>query len=325
MTSAALANIEREGIYRQFPRIPTYLRQYKPFGPLEENDDLGRLKRYAVEGAGFPYTYYQGATPEGSYNAVHAEMDMSRFAAELYRHAIPKALTNEPDWLEAYARATAYDYWAARMNLLRTRDTYAAAHIDGRLSEYYERLVPDMLPYLVPAIVDCLALGWELWALRLARDVLWAIEKQLIGEPERRHAHLCILQMIADWQGWDGPKLARAARADPLYELLVAHWAAPSVEDVSRLILAACDRHTHQARPDSSKADYDFPLSGLKYRPYVALTIMKMRELRGLAIPQLDHVLLNTNLGKLTAPLAEYTDDLLNGVIGHARKVYPGL
>jgi hypothetical protein len=51
--------------------------------------------------------------------------------------------------------------------------------------------------------------------------------------------------------------------------------------------------------------------------------VLKLRQLHGLENPVLDHLLMNTPLGKLPDPAPLYTDELLEGVIARVRMTYP--
>jgi hypothetical protein len=50
---------------------------------------------------------------------------------------------------------------------------------------------------------------------------------------------------------------------------------------------------------------------------------MKLRQLEGLQNPVIDHVLMETPLGKLPPPVPAFSDSLLDGVLARVRLTRP--
>jgi hypothetical protein len=124
-----------------------------------------------------------------------------------------------------------------------------------------------------------------------------------------------LLRLIADSQG-----KPRTGDGEPLFAALLAHWQTPDADALAPLLLAACDRHTHQA------AKTDGPLKSQHiYYPFEALAVLRLRLLRGLTNPPLEHPLMSTPLGALPEVTKFYTDELLEGVVKQARVEFQDL
>jgi len=64
---------------------------------------------------------------------------------------------------------------------------------------------------------------------------------------------------------------------------------------------------------------YDIHNDGFWYDPFEVLAVMKLRQLHGLENPVLEHLLLDTPLGKLPAPVPPYSEPLLDEVLARVR------
>lgn len=103
----------------------------------------------------------------------------------------------------------------------------------------------------------------------------------------------------------------------PLFQALRQEWATEDSNRIEELLLAVCDHHTYQCR--SSKDDRpsnDFDHGFFRHTPFEVLLVMKLRQLRGLETPVLDHPLMSGGLGVLPAAMrfeqiAEGEDDLI--------------
>lgn len=203
------------------------------------------------------------------------------------------------DWLAPLRRSVAYDYWSCRM----------AAHCGGRWNYSFNNIVGTT--------TDCLVLGWEKEALRLFQQVRTDINEQRFGNvnESKNSTQYFLLRLIADSQG-----KPRTGDGEPLFAALLAHWQTPDADALAPLLLAACDRHTHQA------AKTDGPLKSQHiYYPFEALAVLRLRLLRGLTNPPLEHPLMSTPLGALPEVTKFYTDELLEGVVKQARVEFQDL
>jgi len=201
------------------------------------------------------------------------------------------------DWLAPMRRAVTYDYWFCRM----------AAH-----SGWNYRF-----NNLVSTATDCLVLGWEKQALGLYQQAHSLIAENRfnnVSEKNNPSAYF-LLRLIADWQGQP-----RNGDGEPLFAALLAHWQTPDADALAPLLVALCDRHTHVA----AKSDGPLHLHDTYY-PFEVLAVFRLRQLRGLANPVLDHPLMSTPLGELPKVTEFYSDELLEGVVQRARLEYEDL
>jgi hypothetical protein len=201
------------------------------------------------------------------------------------------------DWPALRRRSVAYDYWSCRM----------AAHSGGPYDYWFDNVVGTA--------TDCLVLGWEKEAVSLFQQV-----REHLGQNrfrvfnEDNHAtQYFLLRLVFDWQGWP-----RQSDGEPLFAALLAHWRTPDADALAPLLLAVCDRHTHQA----VKKDAD---SGATYYPVETLAVLRLRVLHGFKNPPLDHPLMSTPLGALPEVTEPYTDELLKNVLRRARLEFQDL
>jgi hypothetical protein len=180
-------------------------------------------------------------------------------------------------------------------------------------------------------LANTLVMGWADWAIDLALRARSALDSDGFfdgGDESHRRTQHFLLRLIADWQGWPERSGPRCAFDTPLFNSLVEQWRAPDPQLVSPLLLAACDRHTHEARPDTRALWFDLPWRDAWYVPFEVLALLKLRQINNLAIPDpamLDHALLKTPLGQLPATVPPYSDELLNGLISRVRREYSDL
>jgi hypothetical protein len=219
-----------------------------------------------------------------------AQVDVDRAA---FQRTIGK------DWLAPLRRSVAYDYWSCRM----------AAHCGGRWNYWFDNIVGTA--------TNCLVLGWEKEALGLFQQVRTHIDEQRFDyiNESKNPTQYFLLRLIADSQG-----KPRTGDGEPLFAALLAHWQTPDADALAPLLLAACDRHTHQA----AKTDGPLMLQHTYY-PLEALAVLRLRLLRGLTNPLLEHPLMSTPLGALPEVTEFYTDELLEGVVKQARLEFQDL
>jgi hypothetical protein len=203
------------------------------------------------------------------------------------------------DWLAPLRRSVAYEYWSCRM----------AAHCAGPWNYSFNNIVGTA--------IDCLVLGWEKEALGLFRQVRANIDEQRFNHinESKNSTQYFLLRLIADSQG-----KPRTGDGEPLFAALLAHWQTHDADALAPLLLALCDRHTHQA------AKSDGPLKQQHtYYPFEVLAVLRLRLLHGLKNPSLAHLLTSTPLGVLPEVTEFYTDELLEGVVKQARLEFPDL
>ncbi|QLI83310.1 hypothetical protein HZU75_14705 [Chitinibacter fontanus] len=142
---------------------------------------------------------------------------------------------------------------------------------------------------------------------------------------EHRRAQAFMLRLFADWVGDVSHQWPNYAYDEPIYEALLQHWRNPDPEALVPCLLAACDRHTHQAGKDTLKKFYDFNSDWhLERVPVEILLLFRLREWEGLANPVLDHPLMAAPFDRLPPeqPIPEL-DELMQGVLKRAREDWP--
>ncbi|MCS0581897.1 hypothetical protein NX784_09865 [Massilia pinisoli] len=210
------------------------------------------------------------------------------------------------DWRPGWRQAVAYDYWSCR---LAGENKYELGLDDACCT-----------------IANCLALGWDAWALQLVRQVMKRLEQGRFWDFDagkrpfhQRRTQYFVLRLIAQWQGWACRNLPVQAFDEPLFEQLLERWRDPDPDKVAPLLLAACDRRMYQSRCFTGAKVLDLDNYRFWYDPFEILLMLDLRRRLGLANPVLDHPLMATPLGRLPTAAPPYTDEVLDGVVARAR------
>lgn len=318
-------SIEREGLYNRFPKAKSYQKSYI-LGPTDwEATDLSRLQRYVVETA---FKYRHTPDDEFIYGFGSAQADLSRLGIVKTWFAIQAALSNQSNWFDIWRQAISYRHWALRMTFRMSEDAHRDV-LAGKRRQVHPSLFLQEIGFVVG---QCIALGWFDWAEKLSSLTRAAMDRDnkelnlLFNDAGdrfgRRRTQHFVLRLVADWKGWAPPVRPLCAFDTPIFNALVESWKTPFMEEISHLLLAACDRHTHQSRGDSFSrgAFYDLPNHDFWYAPFEILSVLRLRELLNLQNPNLEHPLLATPLGLLPPISDQYSDPLLDGVLVQARR-----
>jgi predicted DNA-binding WGR domain protein len=330
--AGVVPSAQRAGVYERFPKVKNYVKKHTigPIGWEEHGDskEIALLQRYCQE-PGFAYSSWFNTT-ELKFNKTLrlVASDIQRIAIIHRWYAIQRALTGKDNWFEWWRRANSYDYWALRIGCMGTKSQY-----ERFLLKDVPQVRPMFLARLGASIGNCLSQGWTEWAIDLARlsweamntdpGILFNDASNRFGY--RRTQHF-VLRLIADWQGWPvGPKVPTCSVDEPVFQALLAQWRTPDVDVLAPLLLAACDRHTHQARYDSGSKCYDLSEDDWWYDPFEIHSVLRLRLRLGLSNPVLDHPLLSTPLGVLPPETPPYCDGLLAAVLTQGRREMPNL
>jgi hypothetical protein len=315
-------HVPRPGIRPQFPKIKAHLKSYV-LGPTTwQTEDLPRLRRYAESG---PFSFrYAPELSDNTFTSFDAATAFAHVAVAMKWKATQMALDGRSGWLNPWLESVAYGYWQLRMSC-RFQTRVLHDYESGKRPQYLGFL---FLHQMGATVANSLSLGWTDWAIDLARRAHWWLDHDGFNDADdiwhRRTQHF-ILRLIGNWQGWPQRKGPSCAFDEPIFNALVEHWRTSDPDDLAPLLLAACDRHTHQARPDSNRAFFDLPRPGMEYDPFEILAVLKLRDMHGLPNPTLDHPLMNTPLGQLPPSVPPYSDELLEGVLARARQEFPDL
>lgn len=142
---------------------------------------------------------------------------------------------------------------------------------------------------------------------------------QLQSSYEERHrcGLAFMLRLFANWRGDVVHAWPAFASSEPIYEAILSLWREPDQEILKPWLLAACDRHTHQSRPDTETLFFDF--SSFPRMPLEILLLFRLRESLGLINPHLEHPLMEAPFDRLPVPQSPYIPDKL--VVGTLERV----
>ena len=320
-------NVSRPGVAPRFPSPSAFVRKYERIATVayaNVKSDEQRLERFAL-GETIILTPTEGVLHH--YGASDVQHGLFRTSLRDTFEAIRDALTGgEHDvWFPRWRRAVCYQMWAERINALFHR----RALLEYKRGERPQKLALQFLYSRGFCIGNCLALGWLSDAASLADLTLQGIDQQTFNDASdnygRRRTQFFVLQLINKWQGWPKRDWPDCAADEPIFAALLAEWSSGIETTLVPLLLAACDRHTHQSRPDTLKQFYDCRQLEHTYVPFEILSLLRLRESLGLENPDLNHVLMSTPLGTLRPAAQIYRDDILDGVIRRVRVEYPEL
>jgi hypothetical protein len=312
--------VTRSGVAPGFPKPATFIKKWQ--GVWQDvTEPEAQLRQYA---SGKPVYLESKFSPERlRVTIAEAGFRLGWVGHHWSYRAQADALLNQAGWLDAMRRTTGYLYWSERLNV---RWHYHALE-EFRSGQRRQKLQMLFLEHIVFAIGSCAALGWMDMSRDLAQRALGAIDDELFNDTDEfwhRRGQYFILRLISDWQGWQRAWPSFALDR-PVYNALVASWRTARAEDLLPALLAACDRHTHEARFDNNRERFDFCQYDYMYFPFEILTLFRLRNVAGLNNPEVDHSLLKTPLGRLPEPQPVYTDELLDGVLAVARREFPDL
>ena len=316
-----LFNIERLGVRKKFPKIKSFIKQY--FLCLEEWQEvyLPRLQRY---GNGESFSYSNSPDFIFEYDFSSAMDDLLRVSAVKYWHAIHGAFKQEGDWQMYWKQAVAYGCWSDLMEI--KWHFHALEEFNG--GKRPQKLKMLMFHRIGMHIGNCLSLGWSDLCIDLARWTYKALAAELFndgGDYSHRRTQYFVLRLVMDWQNMPFDLDVKSAYDELIFNALIANWREPDAEKLVPVLLAACDRHTQQARVDSNRESYDLNQPEHDYNPFEILSVFRLRDLNGLANPVLDHPLMKTPLAQLLPVSTPYMDELLAGILRHARQEFPDL
>jgi hypothetical protein len=164
------------------------------------------------------------------------------------------------------------------------------------------------------AMAYSLLLGQDSDAIELGYLTYASLNRnyQLVLSYRERHrrVHVLMLRLFAAWRGDAGHKWPPYAYDEPIYEGIVAKWRDSDPEVLTPWLLAACDRHTHQAQLERGEKTF-YDCSSFPCDPLEILFLFRLRELEGLQNPVLDHPLMAAPFYKLPEPQSPFVPDKL--------------
>ncbi|MEJ7139200.1 hypothetical protein [Amphibiibacter pelophylacis] len=245
-------------------------------------------------------------------------------AAHLGKGKALEVLFSAPDdgeWLNKLSYWSVYYFVGERLNFF-WHHRFRIIFPDRGLNLFSMTSVSQMMAI-------CAMLGWKEQAIYLGYMAHAGLNRNykltLQYREEHRRAQAFMLRLFSDWVGDVSHEWPSYGYDEPIYEALLANWRNPDPEALVPCLLAACDRHTHQAGGGGSKVFYDFDSENFLQRtPIEILFIFRLREWEGLENPVLDHPLMAAPFDRLppVQPVPEIPE-LLQAVLKRAREDWP--
>ncbi|WP_323143462.1 hypothetical protein [Massilia phyllosphaerae] len=238
---------------------------------------------------------------------------------------------------EAEAIALAMEGKSWLSNLAQAADYLLFAYkLDFFWHENFRKLYPDhphglhlfSVKGATEAMAYAMMLGWKHEAVYCGYLIHAALNRQhyliLSYENEHRRAHAFMLRLFADWMGDVSHHWPPYAYDDPIYNGLIAHWRKADAAALLPWLIAACDRHTHQARREKTRTFYDFGTPVLARLPIEIVFLLRLRKLFGLDMPVIDHPLMAAPFDQLPEPQPQpEPNEQMQGTLARAREDWP--
>lgn len=318
-----IENCARMGINPRWTKYKTVIGHIKALeagwvdSPITRVEmELNRIREYVTREDSLP-----SKNIPNTRNATHSWSEC------LGRSKVKEVLASAPDnssWLNELVHWTQYYqvgirqefFWHHRFRLLFPN------HPRGGLFLFSMQAAAHMMATMA-------ILGWKEGVIYQGYLTHAALNRnyqlELEYTEEHRRAQAFMLRLFADWVGDVSHQWPAYAYDEPIYEMLLQHWRHSDPEALIPCLLAACDRHTHQAGKDTLKKFYDFNSDWhLERVPVEILLLFRLREWEGLANPVLDHPLMLAPFDRLPPeqPVPEL-DELMQGVLKRAREDWP--
>lgn len=276
---------------------------------------VGTMTPWTMEQA---IAYNNGAVASSDeVRAPPASYDPVGYRANLRAQAL--ALEGKP-WEQAMADALRYQLFGYQLDFFWHRQfrlLFQNHHQPLRLMNW---------AVMTEVMALCFAIGWIDRGLYQAHLTHAALNRGYHFEPSYDSRHRCthafMLRLVAAYCGDLSHEWPSFAFAEPVYEYMVRKWNTPDPQELLPWLLVACDRHTYQGRPDTTKQFWD--CSNFPQTPLEVLLLFKLRGLAGLENPTLDHPLMAAPFDKPTQEPPDYTpDDLMIGTLSRVRRDWP--
>ncbi|MCF6442959.1 hypothetical protein L1077_26400 [Pseudoalteromonas luteoviolacea] len=316
-----------KGVYKRHPKLKTYIKSLKD--PVSINVDINNLKKYLSEG---PWEYKSEYAPNETFTYSWSSMarDLNLYAIKLKIDSFKSCFSGDNTWTKDFKESIEYEYWALKLDL-KFHDMAFKEFNEG------QRVKLSML-FLRDAGVtlgSCIALGWLDYADELMTGINNNLKNTCFSDAydrsSRRRTQHFILRLLSHYNGTDEIQKEldiKCAYDVPLFNRLVENWATEDTKYLSELLIQAADRHTHQCRQDSwnNNRFYDFQNWDLEYYyPFEILAIERLRKLKGLTTPRIEHRILDTPLGQLLEYTPPEKPKFLMGLLDRASKEFPSI
>lgn len=268
---------------------------------------------------------YVNRTDANNKSRAIATFDFTSVGSIRASYAIASALSGDPSWKPELAQSLVYITFADRMDYFW--------HEQFRILFPQHRHPMAMMNWeqMTHTLAFCALLGWtdaavyQGYLTHASLNRRFQLEESY-GEQHRR-AHAFMLRLFADWRAdGTGHQWPAWAYEVPVYEDLLKRWRTHDDDELRRLLVRACDRHTHESKFDTATAFYDFGDDLLTHTPVEILLLLRLRQLTGLSTPQVDHPLMQAPFDRLPEPMpVPPADDLMTATLARAEKDWPKL
>ncbi|MED5526854.1 MAG: hypothetical protein VX447_19170 [Pseudomonadota bacterium] len=233
--------------------------------------------------------------------------------------AMSSALS-EGEWLSALNLSIALRIFSQKLEFFWNYQFYVK-----RIIENDRRFLGLYFSHQVESMGWLFLLGQIDEAKKIGSLVIASVKRNYcldFDDEKHRRAQLFMLRLFGLWQDVtiDFPKSAYDV---PAYEWLLSNWDIKDEQVLIPAILSASDRHTHQSWGDSDREKYDFG-NYITYRcPIEILMLFRLRELKGLTNPQINHPLFESPFDKLPEPQPIYIDSMMQATLDRVRVDWP--
>lgn len=146
----------------------------------------------------------------------------------------------------------------------------------------------------------------------------------MVVKTERKYgAQTFMVQLATDYLGLPQRDWSGYFGGEPLFDEILTHWKDEDVTVLNGLLIQLCNRHTHHTRASTAKNNHDFDHLALYHFPVEVLMVYRLRQWKGLSLPQVKHPLMKAPFDQLPEIQEGYSDELLEKVKIRARCEYP--
>ena len=312
-----MMHCDRLGIYQRWPSQKTVMKKMHDWLGTDGGEFASTyilIRRYFTREDAQPFGEYQ-IQNRCNVTSYHAEQ-IGRYKTEI----VLVRISDNLNWLTDLALWTRYYQVGINMKFFWHYQYRVGApnHPNGGLKMFSIDHSTQMLGVMA-------ILGWRDAVIYQGTLIHAALNRgyqpTIEYRDDHRRAQSFMLRLFADWNGDVAHDWPPYAYDEPIYQCLFEHWRTPNPDNLVPCLLAACDRHTHQSRPDSTRGSYDFQNFALSRVPIEILWLFRLREWQGLANPRLDHPLMAAPFDQLpTVQAVPELDDLMLAVLKRARE-----
>jgi hypothetical protein len=108
-----------------------------------------------------------------------------------------------------------------------------------------------------------------------------------------------VLSLFCQWKSLLLPPVFILSMQKDFYQKILERWRSSNLSDLENYLVKACDFHITRSRENTNKETFEFSNPVYSIYPVEILTVLRLREELNLQLPEIDHPLMKTPLGKL--------------------------